>query len=129
MPIATTNPATGEVIQTFQALSDSQIEQKLQLAATAFQTDNSGNENIEWKQGYGYQFWRCRHNAYRGDGAFGQYCIVMPDQDAVLAMTSGLGDMQQPLNLVWDILLPAMGDGSLADDPVAQNKLTTKLSV
>ncbi len=32
----------------------------------------------DWIQGYGYQFWRCRHDAYRGDGAFGQYCIVLP---------------------------------------------------
>jgi succinate-semialdehyde dehydrogenase/glutarate-semialdehyde dehydrogenase len=37
MPIATTNPATGEVIQTFQPLSDAEIEQKLQAAVTAFQ--------------------------------------------------------------------------------------------
>src|SRR5580692_5676876 len=37
MPIATTNPATGEVIQTFEPLSPAQIEQKLQLAVTAFQ--------------------------------------------------------------------------------------------
>jgi succinate-semialdehyde dehydrogenase / glutarate-semialdehyde dehydrogenase len=36
MPIATTNPATGEVIQTFQPLSPTQIEQKLQLSVTAF---------------------------------------------------------------------------------------------
>ena len=50
----------------------------------------------DWDQGYGYQFWRCRHSAYRGDGAFGQYCIVMPEQDAVLAITSGVKDMQGP---------------------------------
>ena len=36
----------------------------------------------DWTQGYGYQFWRCRHGLYRGDGAFGQFCIVMPEQDA-----------------------------------------------
>src|SRR5690606_20224063 len=42
----------------------------------------------DWHQGYCYQMWRCRHNAYRGDGAFGQYIVVMPDQDAVLAITS-----------------------------------------
>src|ERR1700691_1742954 len=36
MPIATTNPASGEVIQTFQPLSPARIEQKLQLSVTAF---------------------------------------------------------------------------------------------
>ena len=36
MAIATTNPATGEVLKTFEALTAAQIEQKLQLAASAF---------------------------------------------------------------------------------------------
>ena len=36
MAIATTNPATGEVIRTFEPLSAAQIEAKLQLAADAF---------------------------------------------------------------------------------------------
>ena len=62
----------------------------------------------DWSQGYCYQFWRCRHNAYRGDGAFGQYCVVMPEHDVVLAITSGLGDMQAVLNAVWDRLLPGI---------------------
>ena len=59
-------------------------------AATARQTSNGSNPNSDWDQGYGYQFWRCRHGAYRGDGAFGQYCIVLPEQDAVIAITSGV---------------------------------------
>src|SRR5690606_31072309 len=42
--------------------------------ATAFQTPNGDYELSDWTQGYGYQFWRSRHNAYRGDGAFGQFC-------------------------------------------------------
>ena len=41
MAIATINPATGEVLQTFQPLSDAQIEQKLQLAVTAFRAESS----------------------------------------------------------------------------------------
>ena len=52
----------------------------------------------------------------------------MPEQDAVLAITGGLGDMQQPLNLVWDILLPAMKADSLPDDAGAQERLSSKLS-
>lgn len=91
--------------------------------ATRVHSDNSKNENIDWAQGYGYQFWRCRHNAYRGDGAFGQYCIVMPDQDVVIAITSGLGDMQQVLNLIWEMLLPAFGPAPLAEDPTAHAAL------
>ena len=83
-------------------------------AATARQTSNGSNPKSDWDQGYGYQFWRCRHGAYRGDGAFGQYCIVLPEQDAVIAITSGVKDMQAVLNLVWDKLLPAMKPSPLA---------------
>ncbi len=96
--------------------------------ATAFHISNGDNPESDWNQGYGYQFWRCRHNAYRGDGAFGQYCIVMPEQDAVLAITSGVGDMQEPLNLVWDILLPAMKEKAVRANKSAQDALTQKLS-
>ncbi len=76
--------------------------------ASSFQMDNAPNDKPDWRQGYGFQFWRCQHNAYRGDGAFGQYCIIMPDQDAVIAITGGVGPMQPTAELVWEYLLPAM---------------------
>lgn len=96
-------------------------------AATARQTSNGSNPKSDWDQGYGYQFWRCRHGAYRGDGAFGQFCIVLPDQDAVIAITSGLRDMQSVLNLVWDKLLPAMRDKPLPSNEAATTELRTAL--
>ena len=65
-------------------------------------------KDSDWLQGYGYQMWRCRHNAVRADGAAGQYIIVMPDQNAVIAMTANIGDMQAEINLVWKYLLPAL---------------------
>ena len=85
-------------------------------AATSRQTSNGSNPKSDWEQGYGYQFWRCRHDAYRGDGAFGQFCIVLPEQDAVIAITSGVKDMQAVVNLVWDKLLPALKPTPLAAD-------------
>lgn len=99
-------------------------------AATSLQISNSDGVQIDWTQGYGYQFWRCRHGAYRGDGVFGQYCIVMPEQDAVLAITSGIDlfEMQSLLNVVWEILLPAMHPVSLPDSAADQNALVKKLS-
>jgi CubicO group peptidase (beta-lactamase class C family) len=96
--------------------------------ATRKQVSNGDNPESDWNQGYGYQFWRCRHNAYRGDGAFGQYCIVLPEQDAVLAINSGLADMQAPLNIVWDCLLPEMQTKPLRENPAANQRLTEKLS-
>ena len=96
--------------------------------ATRYHSDNSANENIEWAQGYGYQFWRCRHNAYRGDGAFGQFCVVMPAQDAVIAITSGAGPMQPTLDLIWEHLLPAFGSAALPEDATGQNRLQQTLA-
>jgi CubicO group peptidase (beta-lactamase class C family) len=97
-------------------------------AATARQTSNGSNPQSDWDQGYGYQFWRCRHGAYRGDGAFGQYCIVLPEQDAVIAITSGVRDMQAVLNLVWDKLLPALQNDSLQANDEGSKKLQETLA-
>ena len=96
--------------------------------ATARQVSNAPNENPDWEQGYGYQFWRCRHGAYRGDGAFGQFCLVMPEQDAVLAITAGVGNMQAVLDLVWAHLLPAMGPAPLPENAAAHEALERKLA-
>ena len=95
--------------------------------ATALQTANGSDPLRDWDQGYGYQFWRCRHGVYRGDGAFGQYCIVMPEQDAVVAITSGVRDMQAVLNLVWERLLPAMQPAPLDADASTLRHLVEKL--
>ena len=96
-------------------------------AATARQTSNGSSPRSDWDQGYGYQFWRCRHGAFRGDGAFGQFCVVMPEQDAVLVITSGVKDMQNVLNLAWEHLLPAMKPSSLPADDEAAKKLAQRL--
>lgn len=65
-------------------------------------------EENDWLQGYGYQMWMCRHNAFRADGANGQYIIAIPEKNAVIAMTSDVDDMGTQLNLIWDILYPAI---------------------
>ena len=62
----------------------------------------------DWLQGYGYQMWRCRHNAFRADGAYGQYIIVIPEKDAVVVTTAQIVDMQEEINLIWDHILPAL---------------------
>jgi CubicO group peptidase (beta-lactamase class C family) len=85
-------------------------------------------ETSDWHQGYCYQFWRCRHNAFRGDGAFGQFMVVMPDQEAVVAITSQTSDLQNELNLVWDHLLPAIKDSPLPADLEAHDRLAQKLA-
>ena len=96
--------------------------------ATTKQTSNGSNPKSDWNQGYCFQFWRCRHNAFRGDGAFGQFCIVMPDQDAVVAINSGIKDLQAPLNVIWDRLLPALQPRALPANAAAQQQLKDKLA-
>jgi len=96
-------------------------------AATSRQVSNGSKPESDWEQGYGYQFWRCRHRAYRGDGAFGQFCVVLPDQDAVVAITSGVKSMQAVLDLVWDRLLPALRAERLPDDAAAREELGSTL--
>jgi CubicO group peptidase (beta-lactamase class C family) len=70
----------------------------------------------DWQQGYGFQFWMSRHG-YRGDGAFGQYCLVLPEHDAVVALTSQTVDMQDLIDRVWKHLLPAFRDEPLSPRP------------
>ena len=103
--------------------------------ATTFKIQQPGGADLErlkkqsdWHQGYCYQFWRCRHNAFRGDGAFGQYTIVMPEQDAVIAITSESPSMQGEMDLIWDSLLPAMKENALAPDKNPQARLKKTLS-
>lgn len=96
--------------------------------ATSRQVGNGSNPDSDWDQGYGYQFWRCRYGAYRGDGAFGQYCIVLPEEDAVVAITSGTRDMQRVLDIVWQKLLPAFRAVPLPADDAAAGALSAKLA-
>jgi CubicO group peptidase (beta-lactamase class C family) len=96
--------------------------------ATSRQASNGSSPTSDWDQGYGFQFWRCRHGAFRGDGAFGQYCIVLPEQDAVVAINSGVRDMQAVMNLVWERLLPAMKAGALPADASAARELEQTLA-
>jgi CubicO group peptidase (beta-lactamase class C family) len=95
--------------------------------ATSKQVSNGSDPANDWAQGYGFQFWQCRHKAYRGDGACGQYCIVMPEQDAVIAITSGTPDMHRLLQVVWETLLPGMKDKPLFLQPEKEAELRERL--
>jgi CubicO group peptidase (beta-lactamase class C family) len=96
--------------------------------ATSKQVSNGSDPARDWDQGYGFQFWRCRHGAYRGDGAFGQFCVVLPEQDAVIAITADTKDMQAELNVVWDKLLPAFQPAALPANPEEEGKLKAVLA-
>jgi CubicO group peptidase (beta-lactamase class C family) len=88
----------------------------------------SKKDSSDWLQGYCYQMWRCRHNGVRADGAFGQFIIMLPDEDAVIAIQAETPDMQEEINLVWQYLLPSMHQGTLPADPNADAQLKKQLA-
>jgi CubicO group peptidase (beta-lactamase class C family) len=94
------------------------------VQATSRQVDNPDMENPDWRQGYGFQFWMARHG-YRGDGAFGQFCIVLPEHDVVVATTGGTEAMQAVLDHLWTHLLPGLRDDRPEDS--AQPELERRL--
>jgi CubicO group peptidase (beta-lactamase class C family) len=111
-----------------QLVPESWVEQ-----ATARQIANGSNPESDWAQGYGFQFWRCRHGIVRGDGARGQFCIIMPELDAVVAITAGTNTLQNVLYVVWAKLLPALQAAKartvpLPDNADAQDKLQRRLA-
>ena len=96
--------------------------------ATARQVSNGSNPDSAWDQGYGYQFWRNRHGAYRASGLGGQLALVMPEQDTVVAITAGTSQIRDIFDLVWDRLAPAMQAEPLDDNPAEVERLREQLS-
>ena len=85
-------------------------EQWISDAQTPWSDNSPSGGDGDWGQGYGFQFWMCRPaKVFRGDGAFGQYCIICPIQDMVIAINSGVGDMGAVMQSIWDNILPAVG--------------------
>ncbi|MFI2374533.1 serine hydrolase domain-containing protein [Streptomyces sp. NPDC018964] len=76
--------------------------------------------------GYGYQFWVSRHG-FRGDGAYGQFCLVLPEHDAVVAVTTATERTQEYLDLVWRHLLPAFHPAPLTGREAADTALRERL--
>ncbi len=101
-------------------------------ASTVKQMDNmchSMADHDDWGAGYGYQFWMCApKKSYRADGAFGQICLFLPEQDALVVMTGASTTVNAILDAIYEILLPAMAQAPLPDDPIAQKELEEKLS-
>lgn len=74
--------------------------------------------DLDSDSGYGYQIWMSR-DGYRGDGAFEQLCMVYPEHDLVVAVTSGGGPHGAAPGAVRDCLLPGIGAPRNADDDEA----------
>jgi CubicO group peptidase (beta-lactamase class C family) len=80
------------------------------------------------REGYGYQWWRGPHGSFSANGLFGQYCIVLPEQQAVVAFTGGLSDSDRRVHgLIYDRLRPALGagTGSRSDGDALERRLSS----
>lgn len=88
-------------------------------------TSNSyDNPSPDWSLGYGFQFWMCQpKNVFRADGAYGQFAIIMPDQDAFMTISSTSLDSQRILQITWDTIVASMQDEAYPEDPEAQAEL------
>ncbi len=66
--------------------------------------DNSCNGTPDWVVGYGYQFWVNARGGFRGDGAYGQLCIILPEEDTVVAVQAEAGNMQTEVDRIYELL-------------------------
>jgi CubicO group peptidase (beta-lactamase class C family) len=96
-------------------------------AAATTSEISTGNNDNNWGYGYGYQFWRSQVG-YRADGSLGQFSFVLPDQDIVLAVTSGTNDSAGVMDRVWQYLLPAVLGDAQPENAAALTALRTRLS-
>ncbi len=62
----------------------------------------------DWRQGYGFQTWRNKVEGFRADGAGGQFILVLPEKNAVVAVTAWLSDTQAEMDLIWDYIYPCL---------------------
>ena len=88
---------------------------------------SNGNNDSSWGYGYGFQFWLNPPGGYRADGAFGQFSMVFPQLDAVVAITSESISTKDTMQIVWDVLLPEMKDASLEKNITAHSQLVNEL--
>lgn len=93
-------------------LSEAWVEE-----ASSVHSDNSPHEWVDWQSGYGYQFWNCSRGGYRGDGAYGQYCFILPDRGIVAAALCEAENLQHAVDIVHEMAL------ELFDEPHGEGEI------
>jgi CubicO group peptidase (beta-lactamase class C family) len=117
-------------------VGDAQIvPESYMAAATSRQIDSAvANSDAEHQFGYGYQFWRTRHNGFACRGMGSQLAVCLPDHDFVLVT---LGDTQAIpsgcaviYDALWEEVLPHLQrQTSLPPNPAAHAALQSRLAV
>lgn len=101
-------------------------------AATAKQIDNRlHSDDPELQFGYGYQFWRVRHNGFACVGMGSQLAVCLPDQDLILVTTGDTQEIPNGNNLIlealWEDIYPHLSNGPLPENPTACRALADRL--
>ena len=110
--------------------------------ATTLQNESATEEKVNPPAkdnfvGYGYQIWMCRpKGVYRADGAMGQFTIVVPNLDMIIAITENANGMtggegpQHTLDVMWEFLdeIPA-DSGAVSGDTADCEALTRRLGL
>ncbi len=102
------------------------LSEKWIAEASSKQIENGKNDS-SWGYGYGYQFWLNPPGGFRADGAFGQFSMVLPEQDAVVAITSESTETKTVMQLVWDMLVPEMTNAPLPENSTESSQLQKDL--
>lgn len=89
-----------------------------------------GNTQTDTNQGYCYQMWRCLlPGAFRADGAYGQFIIVAPEQDMVVAMCGVSTNTRAELRHIWQQLFAGVDKQGTKSEEKHLFKLCQKLSL
>lgn len=82
--------------------------------------------------GYGYMMWMSHADmGYRAEGAYGQFGIVIPKLDMIIAITQASTESpvsQTTLDQVWEFVDTVRADGALPEDRAAQERLANRLA-
>ena len=73
--------------------------------ASVTHSDNRPHEWPDWESGYCYQFWTCSRGGYRGDGAYGQYSFILPQQGIVAATLCETEILQNAVDIIHEMAL------------------------
>lgn len=89
-------------------VSEEWVEKATQKHIESNQISPVGTGEDE-RYGYGYQFWMCRYpGVYRAYGKNGQFVIVIPEKNAVVATMADEPNVQGILDAVWETVLPQL---------------------
>jgi len=110
-----------------QILSPSWVKEASSEQIETETDDPAAETGADSKLGYGFQFWKSSQG-YRADGAFGQFCLVLPEFDAVIAMTGQSTETQLILDSVWSELLPAFKNGEIAEDLAGDRRVQERMA-